>query len=402
MKKYVFLVKGIDDISGAPRYVNNKCRWLMEQGWEVFVFWSYDIDKVTLEYVVPFDNKDFIVHELQFYPQWFTKRQRNTVVERIANRIGQADQIVVESNKLQLGAWGELISNRLKAKHIVFVTSEKIKIKRKETFGYCYFKLLRNEFFTINSSAVKYIFSDFIEISDPDKYYWSASPGVEVEEHEFPPFDDLPSADYTICHFGRNKGYFPYMISQLQDFFTQYSNLRFNVFFLGDLTNASEVGRQLSFPNVHVAFHPAVQVVPLQVFTRSDVIVATAGCAALASRKGGKVVSMDVNNNVPLGLLRYTTLDYNTNSGDNNDNLSLSDWLRILLIEKKVFQPIENNKTPHSFDYQMQYVTLPDGNYYDTTLVNEMLTKNDRLWGCLIKVGLFRLVEHFYFAKRRR
>ena len=399
MKKYVFLVKGIEDMSGAPRYVNNKCRYLKEQGWDVAVFWSYDISPAQLEYLIPFDKKEYIVHELLFFPCWFTKRQQNKVVERIIHQIGQAEQIVIESNKLQLGAWGEMIAQRLNAKHINFVTTEKIKIHNKATFDFCYAKLQRHEFFTINKAAVAHIFSKFVSIEHPGNYFWSASSGVE--EYPFPAFDSLPHADYTITSFGRRKGYFPYMLSEFRQFISLHSDKRFNVFFLGDLSDQNDIKESLALDNVHLVIYPeAVKVVPRQIFTQSDVIIATAGCANLASRIG-KVISMDVSNNVPLGLLQYTTFDSNTNSGRYENHFSLSEWLQTILIDKKEFQKMEKHGISHSFDYQMQYVTAPDGVYFDTSKVNEGITKNDKLWSLLIRTAQFWLVERLYFAKRK-
>lgn len=402
MRKYIFLVKGIDDLSGSPRYVNNKCRLLKEQGWEVMVFWNYDVSKVQLEHLLPFDNKEFIFHELNFYPAWFTKRKRTSVINKIAKRIGTADQIVIESNKLQLGAWGEMLAKKLHAKHINFVTTEHIKIHRKGTFDYCYAKLKRNEFFTINQAAAQYLFSDFLTIQHPENYYWSASPGVEVKEYVFAAFDGLPKADFTICHFGRTKGYFSYMLKELGSFILQHHDKSFNVFFLGDIDSIAGIRNSLSFPNVHLAFHPAVEVVPLQVFTRSNAVIATAGCAKLAAMYGGKVIAMDVNSRYPLGLLRYTTLDSNTNSGKYENHKSLSEWLQSLLIDKKVYHEMETQNVPHRFDFQMQYVTTPDGKYFDTSYVNEGITKHDKLWIALCKMGLFPLVDRMYFSKRKK
>ncbi len=401
MKKYVFLVKGIEDLSGAPRYVNNKCHWLQERGWEVYVFWGYDVKNVQLEYVIPFDNKDFIYHELLFFPCWFSNRKRNLVIKKIANRVGNANQIVVESNKLQLGAWGEMLAERLHAKHINFVTTEKIRIHNQDTFDFCYAKLKRDEFFTINASSVQYLFSKFVKIEQPEKYYWSATPNVEVEEYNFPAFDNLPEANYTICHFGRTKGYFSYMIKQLKDFVVQHIDKTFNVFFLGDVTDVSNIRNALKSPNVHIAFHPAVLVVPRQVITKSDVVVATAGCANLAYRNGGKVISMDVNNKTPLGLVGYTTLDLNTNSGHYENNRSLLEWFQVLLIDKISFEQLENSGVSHSFEYQMQFLSKSDGCYYDITNVNEIITKHDKLWMVLCRLGLFWLVDLLYFSKRK-
>ena len=403
MKKYVILCKGIEDLTGAPRYVNNKCRFLKEQGWEVFVFWSYDVSHAQLEHLIPFDKKEFIFHELLFFPCWFTKCRQKSVIAKIVKQIGEADQIVVESNKLQLGAWGEMLARKLKAKHINFVTTEKIKIHNKYTFDFCYAKLQRHEFFCINSAMAKHMFSNFISLEHPENYYWSASSGVEVKEYGFPAFDELPYADYTITSFGRTKSYFPYMLEELRSFITQHPDKTFNIFFLGDLKNIPEIQQKLKLGNVHLALHPeAIKVVPLQLFTKSDVVIATAGCASLAARKGGKVLSMDVNRHKPLGLLKYTTLDSNTYSGKYENNLSLSEWLQTLLIDRAVFQLMPQTGIPHSFDYQMQYATPPDGVYLDTSKVCERITKNDKLWMFLSKIGLFSLVDYLYFKKRRK
>ncbi len=403
MKKYVILCKGIEDLSGAPRYVNNKCSYLKEQGWEVFVFWSYDVSRAQLEHLIPFDKKEFIYHELHFFPCWFTKRRQNGVIDRIAKRIGPADQIVIESNKLQLGAWGEMLARKLNAKHINFVTTEKIKIHYKETFEFCYTKLRRNEFFCINAAMVKQMFSNFVELERPEDYYWSASPGVEIEDYSFPDFDNLPEADYTITSFGRTKGYFPNMLDELNDFISSHPDKSFNVFFLGDLNNAEMIRIKLDLRNVHLSIHPeAVKVIPLQMITKSDVIIATAGCANIAARSGGKVLSMDVNLKKPLGLLRYTTLDSNTYSGKYENNRSLSEWLQALLIDKTIFQLMPETRERRSFDYQMQYVTPPDGVYLDSSKVRENITKNDGFWMFLSKIGMFRLVDYLYFTKRKK
>ena len=101
MKKYVFLTQSISGITGNQRYVNNKCKLLRENGWEVVVLWDYNISPVQLEHVKCFDNEKYIHHELKFYPYWFSRRGRNKVIDKLAAIIGDADQIVIESNKLE-------------------------------------------------------------------------------------------------------------------------------------------------------------------------------------------------------------------------------------------------------------------------------------------------------------
>lgn len=401
MKKYVFLTQSISGITGNQRYVNNKCKLLRENGWEVIVLWDYNISPVQLEHVKCFDSEKYIHHELKFYPIWFSERGRNKVLDRLVTIVGDADQIVIESNKLELGAWGELLAKKLHCKHINFVTTEKKRIRNKETFDYCYAKLMKNEFFTINEAAVKYLFSNYIEIDNPDNYYWSAMPGVEVEKYAFPVFDNLPKADFTITSFGRRKGYFPYMLEELKLFITHHSDKSFNLFFLGGINDEAEIKAVSSLKNAHVVIYPKeVKVVPQQLFIESDVVVASAGCAWLSAMNGGKTISMDVNRNKPLGLLLYTTLDTNTYSGAYENKKSLSEWLQTILIDKVDIKPIEDKIVLHDYKYQMQFVDNCDYNYIDTTHVKERMTKNDGLYGLLIKMGLFCVVEYFYFKKR--
>lgn len=401
MKKYIFLTFSITGLSGNPRYVNNKCRWLKQQGWDVMVFWHNDVKKVQLEHVLPFSGKEYIIHELGYYPSWFTKCKRKGVIKKIVKQVGFADQIVIESNTLPLGAWGELLAEKLKAKHINFVTTEKTQIQKKNTFDFCYAKLKRNEFFTISEAAVNQLFSKFVSLTNPKDYYWDATMGVEVEEIPFPVFDNMPHADYVITHFGRTKGYFPYMIGELKQFVTKYPDKKFNLFFLGQVNNPESIEKEMGFPNVNIVFHPEVSIVPIQIFSKSDVVIGAAGCAWLSSNNGGKTISMDVNNNQPLGLLQYTTLDSNTWSGNYENNKSLFEWLQTLLIDETKFERMELSNELPDYDYQMQFVTQPDGNYFDSTKMIEEKTAHDKLWIAMSRMGLFKLVDWLFYAKRK-
>lgn len=401
MKKYVFITQSISGITGNQRYVNNKTRYLRENGWEVVVLWDYNISPVVLEHVKCFDDHKYIHHELKFYPSWYTERQRNKVIARLAAVVGKADQIVVESNKLELGAWGELLSQRLRCKHIIFVTSERIKLHNKTSCDFYYKKLQRKEFFSINEAQAKNLFSNFFQLEQPENYYWSASMGVEVEIYDFPDFDQMSRADFTITHFGREKGYFSYMLEELRSFAIQHQENTFNIFFLGDLNKKENIREILNLDNVNLSISPKnVTIIPRQIFIKSDVVIATAGCANIASMNGGKVISMDVNRNVPLGLLRYTTLDSNTYSGKYINDNSLSEWLQIILIDKILPERMKETQESHSFDYHMKYIDKCDYQYVDSTKVNEIITRHDVLCSFLIKMGLFHVVEYIYFKKR--
>ena len=402
MKKYVFITQSISGVTGNQRYVNNKCKLLRENGWEVIVLWNYNISPVELEHVKCFDNKKYIHHELKFYPSWFSTRGRRKVVDRLASIIGRAEQIVIESNKLELGAWGELLAKKLRCKHINFVTTEGLSICNKATFDYCYAKLLKNEFFNINTASVTRFFSNFVTIEHPEKYYLGENypVSVEVKEYPFPAFDDMPQADYTITHFGRYKKYVPNLILELNQFAFNHPDKQINLFLIGDAQLQNSFETSFNQPNVNVSFHSEVITVPKQIFEKSDVIIATAGCASLAAEYMPNVIAMDIKTLEPLGLLKRTTLDTNASSGQFHNNKSVVQWLESLLVEKEVYPLLKTQRISHGFNYQMQLVEKCDYQYIDTTKVKEGMTQHDGLYEFLVKIGLFHVVEYFYFKKR--
>lgn len=400
MKKYVFITQSISGITGNQRYVNNKCKLLRENGWEVIVLWNYNISPVQLEHVKCFDDKQYIHHELKFYPSWYTNCQRKKIIDRLARIVGEADQIVIESNKLELGAWGELLAKKLRCKHINFITSEGVSIRNKPTFDYCYAKLLKNEFFNINTASVKRFFSNFISIEHPEKHYLSASPGVEVEQYAFPTFDNLPKADFTITHFGRYKKYIPNVVNEIERFTTKYQDKTFNFFLLGNTQLRDAVIGKLNQSNVNVVFHPEVTIIPKQIFEKSNVVIGSAGCARIASMYMPYVIAMDVKTCEPLGLLRRTTLDSNAASGKYRNDKSVGKWLESILIARESYPLLDIQCIPHRFDYQMQLVEKCDYQYFDTTKVKEKLTRHDSFYAFIVKMGLFRVVEYLFFTKR--
>lgn len=400
MKKYVFLTEDLYGLTGSQRYVNNKCKYLRENGWEVIVFWNYNIAPVVLEHIKTFDNDKYIYHELKFYPSWFSKRGREKVLNSLMKTIGTADQIVIESSKIELGAWGELLAERLHCKHINFVLTEGVTIQNQATFDYCYAKLQRKEFFNINPANVTNFFSKFTTIESPENYYWSAMQGVEVESFPFPAFDDLPNADYTITHFGRYKKYFPNMLLELCQFASNHSNDTINLFFLGNSIQEDEVKNAIGLPNVNIFVHSEVSIIPKQLFEKSDVVVGTAGCASLASSYASNVIAIDVETYQPLGLLKRTTLDTNSSSGKFKNDKSLSQWLESLLIKHEDYPLLEKQHVTLGFDYQMQFIDKCDYDYIDSTKVKEQITRHDNIFAFLVKMGLFHLVEFFYYKRR--
>ncbi|MBQ5474502.1 MAG: hypothetical protein IIT65_07315, partial [Lachnospiraceae bacterium] len=131
-----------------------------------------------------------------------------------------------------------------------------------------------------------------------------------------------------------------------------------------------------------------------------DVVIGTAGCANLSFRYGAKVISMDINNMKPLGVLGFDTTDRNIRSENNHYDLSLSETLENLLTNKKYEgnSILEIPSSPKGHDYHLTFVTHPDGKYYDVShIVMPMRTKYARIIKILLYFNLVRFCSEIRY-----
>lgn len=364
--KYIFFTNSMGGYSGGPTYVRNKLLYLKEKGWNVSVF---DSTGLTNAEIMQEDLKKFEGNrykELFFNPFWLRKSRRNKIISEIIRKIGNDDNIVIESNGTYTSIWGELISSLIGAKHIVYVISERQTIKDESFFQFYKFKSLRNELFSISEKAYIRLLSRYENVSDASQHYWTASTFVPIENVECEELKNVERADYNIGHFGRLKGYFDEMFKGVSEFANKHIDKSVNFILLGDAIVPNELKKQLP-SNVSMYQLNARQPIPMMFFDKTDVVVAVSGCARIAARNGAKVISMDVYNNRPLGVLGYTTTDTNMRSGSNEYSKSLPETLDDVLVNRlyDTAPPMEIKRGSRRFDYQLGCVTSADRQYYD-------------------------------------
>lgn len=387
--KYIFFTFTIEGVSGSPSYVNNKVKWLKENNISSIVFDHYGSlnlkGEVVLDYLLPYRKNRMI--ELFFPPSYFTRRQRTRIIERLLIAAGDAEDFVVESNSPRLALWGELLAERLGAKHLILNVGEQLSIHNNEEFGFLDFKLNRHELFTIKPQTIQNMFKDYRNISDEEaqNYFFAASMGVKAEEVPMPELDDLPEAKYKILSFGRYKPYFDNMIKGVVEFSEKHSMDSVNFLIMGDVVLPPQTEKMLeSAPNLFVKFIPSKRPVPRAVFDYSDVVIATAGCANLSYITGTKTISMDVNTCLPLGVMGYTTIDSVYSSNKEQPNYDVSRLLEDVFIRRL-------------FDGEQRMIKKGSGKGFD---FQWNLINNDRLyWQDVDKIvmdkGLRRLGEVF-------
>lgn len=385
--KYVFLTNSMGGYSGGPTYVRNKLLYLKEHGWDVIVFDStgFGNAKIQLSDFKCFENNRY--QELFFNPFWLRKSQREKVLSEIISKIGNDERTVIESNTVAISLWGELISSRINAKHLVYILSEKLIVSDKTLYDFLKFKAERKELFSISEKAYNLLLNKFEKVSDANQHYWSASIFVPIEDVECVELTHVKKADYNIGHFGRRKGYFDEMFKGVADFARKNEEKSFNFILLGDAMISEE--QKCALPsNVTMYQLSARQPIPKMFFDKTDVVIAVAGCASIAVMSGAKVISMDIYNNTPLGVMGYNTKDASIRSKDNKYGKSLSETLDDVLVNKLYDKEpqIEIKKGDKGYDYQVEFTTHSDKHYYN---VQGVILPIRLLYAVVIKILLF-------------
>lgn len=366
MKKYIFLTNTIGGYSGGTTYIRNKTLYLREKGWVVLIFdgTGHSNADIKLEHLKEFKENRY--KELFYYPQLLRKYKRECVIDNIVRKIGKSEEFVIESNTPALSLWGEMIANRIKAKHLIYLLSEKLTINEDTFYKFFRYKANRSELFSISANAYRKLMSKYETPMDVDNHYWYASICVPIEDVACDELSSMKKAKYNIGHFGRYKSYFNYMFQNVASFAHQHQNDVINFVLLG-VDSISKELQDILPCNVHLKLVSSRQPIPKLFFDMTDVVIATAGCANISFQYGAKVIAMDVNNKNPLGVIGYDTIDRNIRSYNNTYSLSLNETLKnVLLLKKYDGSPtLDFPKSSKGYDYQMKFATFSDGLYYN-------------------------------------
>lgn len=354
-KVYVFLTHTIGGLSGGPTYVRNKRLWLQQHGWEVVLFdgTGEANHPVILEEFKEYASNRF--KELYFSPFCFRKYRRKRVLERVQNIIPRYDTIVIESNNPSMALWGEMLSSRIHAKHIVFLLGENEKIDSRALYEFYNYKLNHDELFCIAPKAVSALFGDYEPEIDAEKYYWNASNSAPVGNVECPKLDEIASAKYNIGYFGRKKPYMDEVIRSVVAFSQQHKSDSINFIVLGCDKLPSEQQEALNISNFNVYLIASQSVIPSRFFSLTDVVIGNAACARIAFQEGSKVVTMNVETKQPLGVFGYTTDQVSFESENYRDKRTLLEILNDVLVAGKydnVKPIIEIPAQTKGFEYQ--------------------------------------------------
>lgn len=329
-RSYIFVAETIFGIGGSQRYILDKSRWLIGQGWDVhFVFSSLGDEILDFSCVATYHFP-----LLMCRPAFVPKGTVDKLIGRLKTNLLAGDRVVVESSSYDYAFWGELIAERLGAKHMVFDLDEVPPKLSENEVEFFRFKLERGELACITTSCLGRVFPEMPE-KELRRYILVAYMGDAVEDVPFD-VDVLPEADYRVGLVSRlDKAFVPDAFCEVARFCQENPELRINFVVVGDTDNDA-LGRSLfaeveGIENLAVTRLGFMAPIPRKLVGSFDVAVAKAGCAWACARVGVPTAVYSMDTDEAMGILGLD-FDYSP-AGFDGDSTPLSAIIRSVLIE---------------------------------------------------------------------
>lgn len=361
--KYIILTNVItgSGIGGGGVYVRNKIKFLNENNIDVTAFSSMhgNGDKTIFPELKMFEEN--IIHELRYPPNYFSKRKINKVINKILKIINpQNEEIVVESLHVNQALWGEILAEKCNGKNFVYLIGEITdnKLFSNSMLNYFDFKHKRRELASITEKSLEFLFKGYKKIKENENYYLNAVCINVVEDYDNPIIDNIKKADYNIASIGRlEKPYVPYMIDQVKKFASRYVDKQVQLVLIGS-ASTEEMEKMIrdkfaNVNNVSLLITGNMFPIPKSLFPKMDVFISSAGSAYVSYYEKTPTISIDANDNMPIGIVGYTTKNVLFRQ-DENAEITIAEFLDKILIGKFCDKMSELYKIK-TFDYKVEF-----------------------------------------------
>lgn len=303
MNVYV-IIGQMEDVGGGENYADSKVKYLQENNWKVVVFSRREKESEHSQWPNLDQFWDNRRRELCFAPEFWSKRVINRTIEWMEGVIGKDNEkIIIESNEDFYAEWGEILAEKLNAKHICFLLGEQLELRGAKEF--LYFKYLRGELAGIHKSSIPRLFHNYKELGTVDFPVLKAVHYTTVQDVRNDKIDHLTKRDWNIAYIGRNKQYVNNIVDGIMKFAFAHSEKQIQFLILGDVGNINN-----KIPdNLHIVQLGFITPIPKKFFECVDAAIAGAGCARIAQAAGVLTIVADAGTCMSSGLLGYTTFD---------------------------------------------------------------------------------------------
>lgn len=406
MKKYVIFIGSVFNMGGGQMYVNNKQRYVRDNGYEAHIFVNRGKNLV----ITGFIKEQIYKYEfLSILPFIFTRKKRDRLIEKMLKDIRYLpdDEIIIESNTPIMALWAELFAEKCQGKHLAFMIDEQYSIAS-NYIDYFDFKLKRGELAGNNESTVARIFNGYKEITESNKCKLSPTCNNVVQNVNNPIIDSIEDGIITIGSIGRlDKPYVMDMVREFCVFAEKYTHKQLQYVFIGGATKKIEKNIRAKFKkynNVTCIITGYIYPIPENLFPKVDVFVGAAGSSRVSWRYGIPTVTLDTNDHMPIGVLGYTAEKALYREKD--AEFSISQLLEKILFEQYLeqfeYKALNTAAVEKSvFDTHMEYVkaSLSTKEYYSVDAI--LLSKREKMLRFLLSILPTKLYIMFRNMIRR-
>ena len=310
MKKYIIITPSISRYGGSKLYTKNKKEFMQSQGWEVYVFsaWNTDIRIPGLE---PYENMGFpeIVKPICLYSKRFVQSK----LSYMADIVGEFEECVIETHEVASTTWGEMLAEKLKAKHLMYLLAENVKSEARRFRELGKFKLDRGEFRSSHAETIMRFFEEGqYTLEQSRQYNLKCLLNIGLEDDRPSAFeDDIDSSKLVIGVFSRlDKKCIPNTFQELKKFFQNHAQIQGQVVVIGNGDNYTEKDIREAFAgvtNVEFVFTGNLTPVPTGLIHKIDLAFSLAGCATLLRQCHCVTVTIDATDYGVIGLFGINT-----------------------------------------------------------------------------------------------
>lgn len=375
MKKYIILTGNIYNMGGAQMYTSNKCAFLKSRGWDVQVFHFSNEGKLMLPNLEPYVNN--YIPELQYGFYYWSGKERTRILDFLCASIEPSDDVVVESQLMELTYWGELIAQRVKAKSILNCLEEHISQVNEREAAFLEYKVKRYEVLNGSSTSYQRYFgklykSEFDEYSN-EGMMPICSNVVSDECNDI----DIPKADFTILSLGRlDKPYIQTMLLGVHKFVTTNQDYTYNFIVIGGSPDGT-IEQQIEalfggLSNVNLCLLGYMYPIPLSLIKTIDVSMATANSVLVTADYGIPTIVYDISDFQTIGIYGHTTKSCFKRSCE--ISVPTESLLYDILLNRNINRHNYNNKRDIDaiFDSQLAFLLKSpnDGLTYDVMRIH--------------------------------
>lgn len=350
MKLYIMLTMDIHPIGGMQLYTAGKAAFLEKKGWKAVVLYPGFNDKTC---AVPALNKYTAGGNLLLNnrPAQLSARLRRMVLKKICRLFPKVDktkdQIYVESQSEVTALWGEMIAERLNAKHICFNCNELFRGPKKyyeENMEFLKFKYERRELLGLHTDTLKKIFDGFMDVPCGTEFLFDAVEPGPIQNVKSDFVDRMEAGDWRIAYVGRaEKTYVLNIIKGVAAFAAKYPEKKIIFVMVGNADSRKPLIQKTmgNLSNLKVKLPGDMVPIPRSLYKKLDVVIAGAVCAEISAREGVPTIVADCENHLACGVLGYTTM--NSMYHENDKQTDFCEALEDTLVQKSYL------KYPYAF-----------------------------------------------------